>query len=101
MKLTMGRSFMRMAVVTAVIATVVTAGASGAGYGAEVDLSLVGTQLEVQPMERVIGGQYIGVVSLQFVLQGLCVRCLYGITASQGIDYVAIAGCVVICYAAF
>jgi len=97
----MNNRFVRSIVVAAVVATVGTAGASGSGHGVEVDVSLVGTQLEVQPMERVIGGQYIGVVSLQFVLQGLCVRCLYGITASQGIDYVAIAGCVVICYAAF
>ncbi len=97
----MSNRIVRGVVVAVAVVTLGAAGASGAGYGAEVDLSLVGTQLEVQTTELVIGGQYIGVVPILFVLQGLCVHCLYGIAASQGIDYVAIAGCVVICYAAF
>lgn len=55
-----------------------------------------------QPMtKRVIGGQYTAMVPIQFVLQGLCVRCLFGIAASQEIDYVAAVGCAVICSAAF
>ena len=91
----------RSVVVAVAVVTLGTAGASGSGRGVEVDASLVGTQLEVQTTERVIGGQYIGVVPIQFVLQALCMQCLHGITASQGIDYLAIAGCVVICYAAF
>ena len=91
----------RSVVVAVAVVTLGTAGASGSGHGVEADASLVGAPLEVQTTERVIGGQYIGVVPILFVLQGLCVQCLYGIAASQEIDYVAIAGCVIICYAAF
>lgn len=93
--------FVRSGAVAAVVATLGTAGASVSGHGVEADASLVGAPLEVQTTERVIGGQYIGVLPILFVLQGLCVQCLYGIAASQEIDYVAIAGCVAICYAAF
>lgn len=96
----MGNKIVRGIVVAVAVVTLGSPGGWGAGHGAEVEASLTGAQLEVQTPERVTGGQYIGVVPTQLVLQAICVQCLFGITASQEIDYVAIAGCVVICYLA-
>lgn len=87
--------------VTAFVAALATSGGSGAGYGVNSDTGSMETFFETQMTERVIGGQYIGTIPTLFILQGLCVRCLGGIAASQGIDFVSMAGCVVICYAAF
>ena len=86
--------------VAAVVAALAISGVS-AGYGVNSDTGSMETFFETQMTERVIGGQYMAMVPMQFVLQGLCVWCLGGIAASQEIDFVAMAGCVVICYAAF
>ncbi len=87
--------------VTAIVAVLATSGGSGAGYGVNSDTGSMETFFETQMTERVIGGQYIGTIPTLFILQGLCVRCLVGVSASQQSDIVDLVRCAVTCYVAF